>query len=262
MATGMRKVRNPREVKKRGAADESLAQQTASEVDAGWWDSMESQLSENLVMLRNFRLEAAPSSTPRSVRQRLRKLHESPSIYRYRGDENPEQIAWYKDFALQAAFEVAPLIRERALTPKLLHRWGAFQFASGVISASGLLWMEDPIVQKRSKNAGKKRSVDPQRRWVARELLPLVEVYKKRAVAETHFVEAIEKFTASRKFPTGFPKSWFQILSKSGGLKSTYRDRKLAKPEMRKLIAMGDSDLPPPGLLTYPNLKVGGRKQD
>lgn len=227
--------------------------------DVRWWNSMERQLRDSLDILKNLRVEAAPGATSRRVRNRLRTLQSYSALYRFRGNESPEEIAWWRQAALLIAEELSPLFAARDLTPTFMHRWGSFQFAAGVVRASGLLWAEDPAIKKRSKAAGESTNVDLKRRWVSRELLPLIAVHRSRKAAEDIFVDAIEKLFSAGAFPIGFPKSWFNVLSATGGLKSTYRDTKLTRPKMQRYAAMGEDGLPPRDLLIYPNLKVRGR---
>ena len=110
-------------------------------------------------------------------------------------------------------------IDQRQFTPEFVQQWGKFMFCHGYL-ASYYFEDSDDLGHHR---AGRVRTRDTQRKWVAKFMIALVDGQGLRRQQAQELIEGhIEEVVRSKAFPNGFDRDWFRKVADTTGLRSTY----------------------------------------
>jgi hypothetical protein len=113
-------------------------------------------------------------------------------------------------------------ISRRELTPQFMLKWGIFCELAGSVE---LIFLSHPD-NMHAQRISKLRSVEPQRKWVAVQLLELWSRGVKGKAAETHIFLKVEEILRNKGFSPQFGAAWYQSLiveTRDGRkLRSTY----------------------------------------
>ncbi|WP_157014356.1 hypothetical protein [Mesorhizobium xinjiangense] len=154
-----------------------------------------------------------------------------------------------RDHYLEMGRELLPYIHqeldEKKLTPEYVQQWGKIMFCHGYV-ASYVLDDTDDLSHKRAgQKTGKLRSKDPQRKWIANIMIPLIDAGLTRDQAELRVVEHIEAALQSTELQGGFPEDWFKSIITHGDLAATYDFKHFSAKAMRQFVREPIDDIPP-----------------
>ena len=165
---------------------------------------------------------------------------------RYRGaSEHYDSRDYFIELGRRFLPEVERQIGARELTPKFAKDWGVIMMCYGFI-ASHILDDSDGLfrarVTRRSANA---RNREPQKKWIAHQLLRHFKAGCKRKQAEGRVEKLIQDILERGEFPTGFDRSWFESMLKDGALVHTYHQKHMPDQDLQEFADQPTDDIPP-----------------
>jgi hypothetical protein len=167
-------------------------------------------------------------------------------LIRYRGaSEDYDSRDYFLELGRKFVPGVKRQIKRRRLTPKFAKDWGVVMMCHGFIAAH-VLDDSDALGHVRAGlQSGKSRSRDSQRKWIAHQLLPLIDQGIDRGTAEQMAAEQVKKILNGKEFPSGFNRAWFAPILTHDELATTYDEKHLSVKAMRKLVAEPREGIPP-----------------
>jgi hypothetical protein len=166
---------------------------------------------------------------------------------RYRGvDKDYDSRDYFLTLGQKLLPRVERQIKRRCLTPRFALDWGEIMMCRGFI-ASHILDDSDGLSHLRAgKNSAKVRNKDPQKRWVARQILAMMKSGLTRVQADASLGTKIGDFIEVGRFPPGFDKEWFSaMLDKNRALRDAYGQKRLSKSALKGLASQPGDDVPP-----------------
>jgi hypothetical protein len=167
-------------------------------------------------------------------------------LIRYRGaSEDYDSRDDFLELGRKVLPRVKRQIKSRRLTPKFARDWGVVMMCFGFIAAH-VLDDSDALSHVRAGlQSGRSRSRESQTKWIAHQLLPLIDRGIDRGTAEHRVAEQVKKILKGNEFPSGFNRAWFAPILTRGGLATTYDEKHLSVKKMRKFVAEPRKDIPP-----------------
>ncbi len=170
----------------------------------------------------------------------------SLNTIRYRGvsEENDQ-----RDYFLAMGRDLCPWIEvaldRQEMSPEFVQKWGMIMFCHGFVAAH-IFDDSDPFVSQRAGTlAGRRRSKDPQRKWLSHILLHFMENGATRQDAEDEAADIIKEILKAGNFSAGYERVWFASMITQGDLAATYDSKHFATKKMEELRAEGVADIPP-----------------
>jgi hypothetical protein len=216
-----------------------LAEADANE--AGFWQNIEEAFVQVEATFRDYPLE----TRDQALNQEITRLSFPHKIGFRNVSEDMESREHLYELGQRAVASVAIQIERREFNYKFAHDWGVAMMCHGFMVAHILDDSDDLSHARGGMKSGKSRSRDSQRKWIAHQLIPLLDSGVKRVEAEAIVAEKIERIIDGKKFPDGFSEAWFKVMITRGGLATTYDAYHLTKEEMRIFITQPRDDIPP-----------------
>jgi hypothetical protein len=213
-----------------------------------FWKTIEETFEQVEGVLTGYPVETRDEA----LSGKLRHSNESGSfkgspgdIIRYRGvSVDYDSRDYFLKLGRRFLPEVDRQIKSRQFTPKFAKDWGVVMMCHGFISAH-ILDDSDGLMQVRAgRESGKSRSREPQRKWIARRMLPRLEDGMKRNDAEFAVGVEVQQIIDKKNFPPGFPSEWFAPIVAGRDLATTYDQKHLSNKKMRKLVTESRDDIP------------------
>jgi hypothetical protein len=154
-----------------------------------------------------------------------------------------------RDHYLEMGRELLPYINQaiddRTLTPEFVQQWGKIMFCHGYI-ASHYFDDADSLAHTRAGHVtGRKRSKDPQRKWLSHLVISLMAQGATRVEAEEWITSYVRRLLDSGSIQDGFSREWYESMITYDGLAATYDAKHFYLKQMRQLIQEPTDDIPP-----------------
>jgi hypothetical protein len=230
------------------AFSDDLARDPKSEKE--FWAIIEDTFVQVEGVLFGYRVETKEEALTGALRIRDEgdTYRSSPGDFiRYRGvDEDYDSRDYFLNLGRKFVPRVERQIRCRRLTPQFAKDWGVVMMCHGFVSAH-ILDDSDGLSHFRAgRKSGKTRSKHPQKKWVARQILAIMEAGLARGQADARLGTRIVELIDKKKFPQGFNKEWFaSMLDKHRALRDAYSQKRLSQSELKSLASEPNDDIPP-----------------
>jgi hypothetical protein len=216
--------------------------------DKEFWTIIEDTFVQVEGVLNGYPVETQEEALAGTLRLRGDGTFRDPTadIVRYR---NVGKDVDSRDYFLKLGRKFVPKVerqlKSRRLTPKFVKDWGVVMMCHGFISAHILDDSDGFSHVHAGQKSGKTRSKNPQRKWVARQILAIMETGSTRTQAEAKLGAEIAKFIKTGQFPLGFDREWFaSILDENTALRDAYGQKRITKPELKRLASQPNDDVP------------------
>lgn len=188
--------------------------------DPYWWDDLETQFRSIYADLCTVRFEekseamkpGTPGHDPTSIRQPA-----DPNLILYRGTDAPIELPAVVEQARRLADEAGPLIRERALSPKLLRVWGGLQYAHGLLMAANLATGQDLRLPRAAQKGGAANTKEPQLIWAARFLKLRIDAGMTLKAAQHELQKYVATMARRNDLSEPFPSRWYALMLRTAG---------------------------------------------
>jgi hypothetical protein len=218
---------------------ELLAEADANE--DGFWQNIEEAFVQVEATFRDYPLE----TRDQALNQEITRFSFPHKIGFRNVSKDMDSREHFYELGRRAVASVAIQIERREFNLKFAHDWGVAMMCHGFMVAHILDDSDDLKHARGGQKSGRLRSKNPQRKWIAHQLIPLLDSGVKRADAEVIVAERIKEIIKGKDFPEGFSKNWFEVMITQGDLASTYDAKHLTQAGMRKLITQPRDDIPP-----------------
>jgi hypothetical protein len=172
----------------------------------------------------------------------------SISFIRYRGvRDDLDSRDYFLELGQRFLPEVERQIKARKLTRKFMKDWGVVMMCHGFISAH-ILDDSDGFSHNRAGLLSvESRSTNAQKKWVARQILGLMNGPRRltRKQADAWLAEEVARLIDKGKFPIGFGRDWFESIMDKGALRDAYCQKRLTKAQLLELADESSDDIPP-----------------
>jgi hypothetical protein len=148
-------------------------------------------------------VEATLADFPVETREQALQSYATSAggFVRYRGvSEDSDSRDYFLTLGRKFVPRVKRQIKSRRLTPRFAKDWGVVMMCHGFIAAH-ILDDSDALSHARGGHKGNRNA---QRKWIAHQLLPLIDQGIGRPSAEQTVVENVNQILAGTQFPPGF----------------------------------------------------------
>jgi hypothetical protein len=155
--------------------------------DSDFWDIVEETFAMVEYVLYGHRVETRKEALKGTLRLEGGGTFRDPiaDIIRYREvDKDVDSRDYFLNLGRKFVRRVEPQIKRRRLTPKFAKDWGVVMMCHGFISAHILDDSDDLTHVRAGQKSGKIRGKDPQRKWVAHQILAMMESGLRRGQAD------------------------------------------------------------------------------
>jgi hypothetical protein len=185
------------------AFSDDLARDPKSEKE--FWQIIEDTFVQVEGVLTGYRVETREEALAGTLRLEGGGTFRDPiaDIIRYREvDKDVDSRDYFLNLGRKFVRRVEPQIKRRRLTPKFAKDWGVVMMCHGFITAHILDDSDDLTHVRAGQKSGKIRGKDPQRKWVAHQILAMMESGLRRGQADkrlgTRIVELIDTKISAR----------------------------------------------------------------
>jgi hypothetical protein len=192
-------------------------------------------------------VEATLTDFPVETREQALQSYATSAggFVRYRGvSEDSDSRDYFLTLGRKFVPRVKRQIKSRRLTPRFAKDWGVVMMCHGFIAAH-ILDDSDSLSQNRGGlKSGQTRSKRTQQKWVARQILAIMETGLTRVDADARLGSRLVEFVKGGRFPPGFEREWFaSMLDDNEALRDAYGPKRLSKSDLKRLASEPNDDI-------------------